>query len=571
MKIQTVSQQPPQVQGRTLTSSKPEEAVVSTPQDGYKPSIGSSALRTGIAWGNATGTVVGGATGLATVTGALYAGVLGGAIVGSLTGAGFGPVLASVTSNGALDFVGRTFATAGTMAKAGMVIGGVSGAAGAWQVGNGIGNAAGKAAGFVPGMVVGGIQGVWNKAESAVGGEGAAPIARPEKKEGLLQTSFTDLNNMSGGMKLYSSVLGGVGMLSGAVGGFTLGASVASAGSLVNGLLASNVSLSTIGAAGVAGGVVGGALFAAIGGLGGFTTAKASKKLWDVSGGKLLGMAKKDGETQAEKGKRLEEKKAVLEEREVSLKADAENKRVYYREETSKLDVREEGIAKSEADVKGRLDDINGKIEVGGQSLYTEKASKPDAQTGESLVNWDSRLREFDGTLKQFASQLKSKEAGLDATITRESDAKFAVERRPIEQRYDTLQGQLNGKESDLNARKRDIDNKVESGFQSGVQAQRPGLQQELRYAQNDRERAQTDFNQAQNDKNIAASQLSSAQSQLSSARNDASQAQDRVSKLNGGIRDLSNQKDNLAVEHRQADQVRADLSSQLRQCQSSK
>ncbi len=567
MKLQTVSNSTPQVLNQRAPKTSQAEETPAAPQDGYKPGIGKTAIRTGIAWGNATGTVVGGATGLATVTGALYAGVLGGAIVGSLTGAGFGPVLASVTSHGALDFVGRTFATAGTFAKAGMVMGGVAGAAGAWQVGNGIGNAAGKAAGFVPGVVVGGIQGVWNKAESAVGGEGAAPIAKEEKKEGFLQTNFTDLNNMSGGMKLYSSVLGGVGMLSGGVGGFTLGASVASAGSLASGLLASNVSLSTIGAAGVAGGIVGGVLFAAIGGLGGFTTAKASKKLWDKTGAKLIGMAKKDGETQSAKGKRLDEKKVQLEEREVSLKADAESKRVYYRDETARLDSREEGIAKSEADVKGRLDDINGKIEAGGQALYGEKASKPDAQTGESLVNWDSRLKEFDGTLKQFATQLKSKEAGLDATITKDSDAKFAQDRRPVEQRYDTLQGQLNGKETDLNNRKRDIDNKIESGFQSGVSAQKPGLQQDLRYAQNDRDRAQNDYSNAQSEKNNASAQLTSAQSQLHSATREAQSNADRVGKLNNGIRDLSNQKDNLQVEHREADRVRQDLQSKLNTC----
>lgn len=570
MKLQSI--QPTQINiPQTLTKNEPPAPNdPPPPQDGYKPSLGSTAIKNGIAWGNATGTVLGGATGLATVTGALYAGVLGGAIVGSLTGAGFGPVLSSVTSHGALDFVGRTFATAGFFAKAGMVIGGVSGAAGAWQVGNGIGNAVGKAAGFVPGAVVGGVQGLWAKAEDAAGGGDGPPPAAKEEKPGFLKTNFTDLNNMKGGMKLYASILGGVGMLSGAVGGFTLGASVASAGSLVSGLLASNVSLSSIGAAGMAGGIVGGALFAAVGGLGGFTAAKASKKLWDHTGGKLLGMTQGDKESQTAKGKRLNEKKEALDAREDTLKADAETKRAFYRDETKKLDDKEDGVVKSEAEVKGQLDEINGKIEAGGQALYAEKAAKPDAQTGESLVNWDGRLKKFDGDLKTFAGQLKTKEAGLDAQIVKESDAKFAEDRKPVEKRYDGLQGELNAKETGLNERKRQIDGKIESGYQAGVAAQKPGLQQELRYAQDDRDRAQQDNYDAQRDKSNAAAQLSSAQSQYSSAHNDAEQAEGRVNRLNSAIRDLNDQKSNLEAEHRQADNTTNDLQAKLRACQNS-
>lgn len=558
----------------TLTrgeAPKPEggDPTPPPPQDGFKPSVGQQAVRKGIAWGNATGTVVGGAAGLATVTGALYAGVLGGAIVGSLTGAGFGPVLASVTSHGALDFVGRTFATAGFMAKAGMVIGGVSGAAGAWQIGNGIGNAAGKAAGFVPGAVVGGLEGVWKKAENAVTGGEQETIAKPEKENALKQ-SLTELNNMKGGMKLYASVLGGVGMLSGAVGGFTLGASVASAGSLVNGLLAHNVTLSSIGAAGVAGGIVGGALFAVVGGFGGFSAAKLSKKGWDATGGKLLGIAHKNDESQSAKGKRLDEKKAALDARENELKADATQKREWYRGETKKLDERESGIAAAEADVNGRLNDINGKIETGGQALYKEKAAKPDAQTGESLVNWNQRLTEFDGTLKNFASQLKQKEAGLDQTIATESQAKFDKDRRPVEAHYDQLQGQLNGKETQLNDKKRDIDSRIQQGFTQGVNAQKPGLEQELRYAQDDKSRASADYSDAQRDKGNAAAQLSAAQSQYNLARQESNDNQNKVNRLNGAIRDLSGQKDNLQAEHVAADNTTRDLEGKLRQCQNS-
>lgn len=546
-------------------SPSPQGTPPEQPQDGYKPTVGGEALRTGIAWGNAAGTVGGGAVGLATVTGALYAGVLGGAIVGTLTGAGFGPVLSAVTSHGAMDFAARTFATAGFAAKAGMVIGGVSGAAGAWQVGSGIGNAVGKAAGFVPGAVIGAGKGMWAKAESAAGaGGGTAPAAPKPEKENLLKTSFTDLNNMSGGMKLYSSVLGGVGMLSGGVGGFTLGASVASAGSLVNGLLAHNVSLSTISGTAVVGGIVGGALFATIGGLGGFTAAKASKKLWDNTGAKLLGMAHKGDETQEAKKKRLDERAGELDVRKNTLEAQAKADRAQYGADTNRLNEREAGVVAQENDVNGRLADINGKIEAGGQSLYNDKASKPDAQTGESLKAWDGRLNKFDTTLKQFAAGLKDREAGLDATITRDSDARFAADRRPLEQKYDGLQGQLNGKEQGLNDKKRDIDNRIQTGFQSGVSAQRPGLEQDLRYAQDDKNRAQSVAYDAQREKSNASTQLSAAQSQLQTASNEANANGQRVNNLSSAIRDLDGQKNSLLAEHAQADATTQSLQSQI-------
>ena len=244
--------------------------------------------------------------------------------------------------------------------------------------------------------------------------------------------------------------------------------------------------------------------------------------------------------------------------------------RTFYRDETKKLDERETGIAASEADVKGRLDEINGKIEAGGQAQYKEKAAQPDPQTKESLVAWNTRLENKDKELKQFEGQLKTKEAGLNDQIVKESDAKFAKDRVPVEQRYDGLQGQLNAKETDLNSRKNSIDTKIQQGTDSGVAAQKPGLQQDLRYAQQERDRAQQDASEANLAKGNASTQLSSAQSQYNSARQEAESNQGRVNKLNNAIRDLSNQQDNLRAEHHQADSTHSKLQSDLTACRNS-
>ncbi len=83
--------------------------------------------------------------------------------------------------------------------------------------------------------------------------------------------------------KTINSVVSGVGLASGAIGGGLLGASIASTGSLIQGLLASGVSWSAITAAGLTGGAIGAAIFGIAGAAGGWkisdTVAKGIKKL----------------------------------------------------------------------------------------------------------------------------------------------------------------------------------------------------------------------------------------------------------------------------------------------------
>jgi len=238
-------------------------------------------VRNAVRWGNATSTVLGGAGGLALATGSLYAGVLGGAVVGSAMGMGAGPVVASLGSSGALDFLGTTFGTAGLAAKAGMVLGGAAMAAGAWGIGTSLGSAVGKPVGALLGAPVGFAQGVWGHMEGAAPTPDQPPSAKD--KPGPL-----DLNNMTGATKIMAMGLGGAGLLAGGAGGAILGASVTSAHSLVQGLLAHNVTLASItGAAGV-GAAVGAAAGALIGGKGGFELAKGVEKAGAWLGQKLV-------------------------------------------------------------------------------------------------------------------------------------------------------------------------------------------------------------------------------------------------------------------------------------------
>jgi len=251
------------------------------PQDSFIQSGGREAMRNAVRWGNATSTVLGGAGALTLATGSLYAGVLGGAVVGSALGMGAGPVVASLGSNGALDFLGTTFGTAGVAAKAGIILGGAAMAAGAWGIGSSLGSAVGKPAGALLGAPVGFAQGIWGHME------GATPSA-PEKPAPKEAPKALDLNNMTGATKVMAMGLGGAGLLAGGAGGAILGASVTSAHSLVQGLLAHNVTLASItGAAGI-GAAVGAAAGAVIGGKGGFELAKGAQKAGQWLSEKLI-------------------------------------------------------------------------------------------------------------------------------------------------------------------------------------------------------------------------------------------------------------------------------------------
>ena len=274
--VRSLTQQPPH-----SPPPSPEPGGNPPPRESFMQSGGREAIHNAVRWGNATSTVLGGAGALTLATGSLYAGVLGGAVVGSALGMGAGPVVASLGSSGALDFLGTTFGTAGVVAKAGIVIGGAAMAAGAWGIGSSLGSAVGKPVGALLGAPVGFAQGVWDHMEGAAPAEIPAP--KPKEKAPLL-----DLNNMSGVTKVVAMGLGGAGLLAGGAGGAVLGASVTSAHSLVQGLLAHNVTLASIsGAAGI-GAAVGAAAGALIGGKGGFELAKGVQKAGSWLGDKLI-------------------------------------------------------------------------------------------------------------------------------------------------------------------------------------------------------------------------------------------------------------------------------------------
>ncbi|MCE7873147.1 hypothetical protein DYH09_22615 [bacterium CPR1] len=226
---------------RASQSLTPQSESQAAPQDQAQLSEGSE-------FGNAVKMGVGGVGALALIIPCMYAGVIGGAVVGSMLGLGFGPIAGAVTSNGFLGMVGTVWQSTSTVAKAGMVLGGVSGLLGGWATGTGVGNAVGRLFG--------------------------ADKEDPSKHV-----------KISGPIKgTIGFVTVGGGAVAGGVGGGILGASVASAGSLIHGLTLNGfnmAAMSNMGSAALIGGGIGLVAFGAMGMMGGYKVAKTAARLVD--------------------------------------------------------------------------------------------------------------------------------------------------------------------------------------------------------------------------------------------------------------------------------------------------
>lgn len=183
--------------------------------------------------GNGVKFALGGVSGLALTIPAMYAGVVGGAVVGSLFGAGLGPAISSVTTHGALGFLGGIWHSTSFAAKAGMFIGGTSGLVGGWKAGTGIGKGLGRLLGAAK--------------------QSSSKHRRLNKIGNAVTTAIT-----------------GVGFGSGLVGGGMIGAGIGATGSLIAG----GFSLANLGGPALIGAAVGAGLGGLTGAAGSYTISR---------------------------------------------------------------------------------------------------------------------------------------------------------------------------------------------------------------------------------------------------------------------------------------------------------
>ncbi len=530
----TVSSEPV----RAPEAEKPAPAPTPEPKESTALSRAVQAgMRKGVAWGEGASTTVGGAVGLGVTALAGYAMTIGGAAVGAAIGGGLGPMLAAVSGAGPLGILAGAFTTAGAAAKVGMVLGGVTGTIGAWQVGTKVGGSVAKAAGFVPGFVAGAVEGLAGK---QVPPPSPQPVKEPKPE-----------TKLDGAFKPLGQVIGGASAMSGAVGGLVVGGTLAAAGGLAHAALSSTATLGTFVAAlpttALVGGAVGAALMGYLGGKGALQLVKGAKWAWDHTAGKLLQGRRPTGEALKERKEAQEAREQQLNQRIGDVQTGAEALRTAHKAASENLTRAEDRVGQEETASAGELKQVQERIETRGQEGFRARSAQPDPTLDasgahgvigkrETLDQWSAQLEGWKGTLDEFEGKLTKWEAGLDARIDQGASDIFAEERKPIDQHFGSLRKELDAYEKKLDEFEARVRGEIKSKFESRISVEKPPVEGEVQKATQEANSASSARSRAQEAADQARSELKSAESAVSSARRALSQAESENSSLHSDI-----------------------------------
>lgn len=370
-----------------------------------------SGTRQGADWGDKLELGIGGMTGLALTAVATYGMVFGGAVVGTMLGAGLGPVVASLASHGAWGFVTTTLSTAGTAARAGMILGGVTGALGAFSLGTRVGGKLAHGVGFAAGFAVGGAKGLAGIEVPAMVGDPDPPA--PPRTGPMFHGAFRPT----------ARFVAGAAAVSGGVGGFVGGATLAAAGSLAHTALSSSLTWSgfmgSLPTTALVGGLVGAVALAYIGGKGGLQVVQGAQWLWDKTGGRLTEGHKSAGTHLEEREKALGEREQGLDRRAEELQAAADKARQDEQQKIANLERREQELGRQETELGERQASLPLRVESGARQQTEQRAGQPDASLdaagphpimGErhDLKQWQGKLEDYQGRVDRYQEKLKS-------------------------------------------------------------------------------------------------------------------------------------------------------------------
>lgn len=553
MKVQQQATQTPVL--RTLNSSAPKQSseAPEAPKDSFASAVGKETVRTAISYGNAFGTVTGGAVGVASMVPAMYAGVLGGAVVGAALGGGIGPVIASVGSSGALNFIGQTFTTVGIGAKAGMLLGGMAGASGGWTVGNTVGGLAGKVPGAAVGAGVGALKGGWNHMQGVTG----AALPQPSKPNQPVAPKKDDLNKMTGVGKFAASVVAGTGLLAGVTGGAAIGAGVMSAGSLASGLLAKDLTWSAMTGA-AQGGAIGGAIvFGVIGAVGGWNLVKAGEKT-------IQGAINKVHQGQA--WLELDKKDNLLKEQEVKLNT----------LEASTAKAHTEAVA----DIKKRTQELDGRQGVvgdkEGEVAYktANQASLSEARSEELYKDEKSRLVKGEADLNQEQVRLDSEKMRIDRKEEQVPELILQRATKMVRDLENNLEASYQDRKGKLETRERQLEREeanIPTVVAQKVEAELKPLKQDISKTRDQAERLRSDASSARREAGNLAAQVPGVLNQAQSERDRAGRLNSEANNLQPTFdrlrSDVNRSRSELEGKHSENAGLRRDLE----QCKASK
>jgi len=411
MKINTNASPLPKVTVRSTETPPPQK------EDTFVSGTLRETLNTVRSAGDAVGRVTGGAAGIGGAVAGAWLGSLGGAATMGVLGLG-----AILAGEGGFSILGSAFSTAGTLARAGIVVATACGAVGGYY----LGEKAGYVGGYVPSALLSLPVGVVSGAVKSLAG---TPIAYLEKEKSAPVEPERVKSKLE---KTVGSVIGGVGVLSGAAGGFALGGLVASGASLTSGLIARDVAFKAILSSGAWGAAIGAGVGAVLLGVGGYKLVDGAGDLAHAAGRKLA-----RGKERVELDMRSQE----LDKRISGLEAAASQLKVQQEKTDAYFAAATQAVADSKVDAEKRLVQADDKIVADSQAM--------DRKETEKNAELDGKLAEVaDKTARQ--DELAQGRANVDLSNLQSRE----------ENKYQTRKGQLASWESNMNSRQTEWERK---------------------------------------------------------------------------------------------------------------
>lgn len=502
---------------KTAAVSKPnQEAQAEAPKDSFGTTVKDSALGEARDYYRSVGDITGGMGGLLGVAAGAWTGLAGGAIVGMAAGAAVAAPIATVFSNGGLDFIKTGFQSVGVGGKIGMVAGAVTLAAGGWVMGRKTGQVVGGAIPAAIGLTAGAGKGVLRH----LGAEaGALPAKRSETKKDDGEEFGKDekwLDHTRG-------ITGAIGGFTGVAGGAAIGAVAWAGVETISGIANGNFDIGALLSAGGTGALIGGGAGLVTGFVGG---AQIAKGVQNVVGGiaEASSISRKLIEQDKKKGA-LNDFEAEIDLNQAKFKQEVEagDKNIANRE--SSLNSRNEKLSAEKVKLNDTITNESGITVARSNELYTNETQR--------LSTYEAKLDGDKIFLDSEQVRLTGKEGDIKNLIRTEATTRRENHRTENQNRYDTRKAGLESREDDLKGQELNIDKTADQQ----VQAELEPLRQQAREARNE---ARDNRNTASNYRSDASSMESQVGGVLADARNLESRANSQESQ-NSSLRSQKN------------------------------
>jgi hypothetical protein len=550
--------------------------------------VGLGAVTTANNNGDVMGRVAGGATSLAGAVGGAYLGSLGGAATMGALGLGAGIPAAILTGSHGLAILGSAFSTGGLLLQGGILIGTACGAVGGYFLGEKLGYAAGYVPTAAVSLPVGAASGV---VKHFTGGTVEGFDNDPAKKEEVRKRSKLE--------KTASSLVGGIGTLSGLAGGGMIGGVIASGAATVNGLVAKDLAISAIMSHGLAGAAIGGAIGAVLLGYGGY---KLVQSIGDIAhkSAKTLAAGKESVELDM-KSKELDKRIAGLQQAEKNVEKTRAQAEGWFKQQFDKIGQsktdEDASAAKRMADQDKRKTDMDAKVVSDNAAMDKQQAAVDDKAAHVDTIaqqRADGRLADLEqkdetayqdrkGKLESWDKSLDARQAEydrknreMDKIVDQQSSSRRDATQADLEAKFQTRKGGLDQREAGLKQRQSQLDGRkaglpnlvraegdrllgiregelkqslagVESGLQSDLRQHQSELQSRYDAQKSqDQQELQSRESSLNSSYQVVASQVSQLQQQVSALQSSANQMAASISQSQSNAQSYRSQAQQL-------------------------